>query len=291
MDHNKLHQIVTDAEGVFCGGYVRAWLSAGEPVNEGFRDIDVIGVALEKRPNVSKEVYELTGRRLDFSRNPRTVVFYANTWLFDGKSFYQNDYADPVFSPEETLEQIKQKQAVLMPYAENEIYHNSSILPRFISKYGWTVHLNNLDLFNILIVPTYYFSLEQRHSLNIPLIPSEQIMLSYALSKPKRRVEKAPTKSSYQFVSIKATETKEENNEPPPLTAMARTITRSASNWIQNGIPIASKELLEERQAICKACEFWNSKALKGTGRCMKCGCSTWAKLRMATEKCPIGKW
>jgi hypothetical protein len=102
---------------------------------------------------------------------------------------------------------------------------------------------------------------------------------------------KAQTKGSYELVSIKATETKKENNELPSLTAMAKTVAQSASNWIQEGVPIASKELLEERQAICKACEFWNSKALAGTGRCMKCGCSTWAKLRMATEKCPIGKW
>jgi hypothetical protein len=30
---------------------------------------------------------------------------------------------------------------------------------------------------------------------------------------------------------------------------------------------------------------------MRGTGRCSKCGCSTWAKLRMASEKCPIDKW
>jgi hypothetical protein len=103
--------------------------------------------------------------------------------------------------------------------------------------------------------------------------------------------EKPPINGSYQLVSTKTIKREKENNTLPSLTTMAKTVTQSASNWIQSGIPISSKELFEERQAICKACEFWNQKAFGGTGRCMKCGCSTWAKLRMATEKCPVGKW
>ena len=50
-------------------------------------------------------------------------------------------------------------------------------------------------------------------------------------------------------------------------------------------------EALATRQDICRACPEWDATALNSTGRCRKCGCSTWAKLRMATEKCPIGKW
>lgn len=82
-----------------------------------------------------------------------------------------------------------------------------------------------------------------------------------------------------------------QKSSPPSFTQMARSAAKSATSWVKQGVPIASEELLKERQAICKSCEFWDSKAFKGTGRCMKCGCSTWAKLRMATEKCPIGKW
>lgn len=66
---------------------------------------------------------------------------------------------------------------------------------------------------------------------------------------------------------------------------------RSFSRWILNGFPKTKKQLLNERLAICRDCEFWDGAALGGTGRCLKCGCSTWAKLRMATEKCPIDKW
>jgi hypothetical protein len=91
---------------------------------------------------------------------------------------------------------------------------------------------------------------------------------------------------------IKSTQQTQNNSmTPPSMGQMAKSATQAASTWIRNKAPIASKELLEQRQKICKGCEFWNSSGFKGTGRCMKCGCSTWAKLRMATEKCPIGKW
>ena len=54
---------------------------------------------------------------------------------------------------------------------------------------------------------------------------------------------------------------------------------------------LTPREILEERENICHSCDQWDSQAINGTGRCKKCGCSTWAKLRMATERCPLGKW
>lgn len=56
-------------------------------------------------------------------------------------------------------------------------------------------------------------------------------------------------------------------------------------------MPSIPPKILEDRQSICRSCNQWDSQAINGTGRCKKCGCSTWAKLRMATEKCPLGKW
>jgi predicted Zn-ribbon and HTH transcriptional regulator len=50
-------------------------------------------------------------------------------------------------------------------------------------------------------------------------------------------------------------------------------------------------DILSYRETTCKACPEWDSAALRNTGRCRKCGCSTWAKIRMATERCPLGKW
>jgi hypothetical protein len=77
----------------------------------------------------------------------------------------------------------------------------------------------------------------------------------------------------------------------PKITTMAKTAITSTANWISNGAKKVSDEVIQERLLACKGCEFWNSGAFNNTGRCMKCGCSTWVKLRMDTEKCPIGKW
>lgn len=65
----------------------------------------------------------------------------------------------------------------------------------------------------------------------------------------------------------------------------------AAGRFIRHGAPITSPEILAEREETCRACDQWDAAALNGTGRCRKCGCSTWAKLRMASESCPLGKW
>ena len=78
---------------------------------------------------------------------------------------------------------------------------------------------------------------------------------------------------------------------PPTMSGMIESAARSAALWASRGFQHTSEETLKTRIETCGKCEFWNSNGFGGTGRCMKCGCSTWAKLRMATEKCPIGKW
>jgi hypothetical protein len=65
----------------------------------------------------------------------------------------------------------------------------------------------------------------------------------------------------------------------------------AAHRFARAGFATTPPEALAARQDICKACPEWDATALNNTGRCRKCGCSTWAKLRMATERCPLGKW
>ena len=65
----------------------------------------------------------------------------------------------------------------------------------------------------------------------------------------------------------------------------------SAAGFARSGFATTPPEALANREATCRACPEWDAQALNATGRCRKCGCSTWAKLRMATERCPIGKW
>jgi hypothetical protein len=81
------------------------------------------------------------------------------------------------------------------------------------------------------------------------------------------------------------------DGELPTMGEMIKSATKSAALWASRGFQHADEETLKIRMDACSKCEFWDSQALRGTGRCMKCGCSTWAKLRMDTERCPIGKW
>jgi hypothetical protein len=79
--------------------------------------------------------------------------------------------------------------------------------------------------------------------------------------------------------------------EVPTIAEMAKSVASSVKGWAASGFKVASSDLLEQRLSICGGCEFWDSAAFANTGRCNKCGCSTQAKLRIATEKCPAGKW
>lgn len=42
---------------------------------------------------------------------------------------------------------------------------------------------------------------------------------------------------------------------------------------------------IAERRAACESCDRWEH------GRCLECGCYTWAKTKLKAEKCPLGKW
>jgi hypothetical protein len=72
---------------------------------------------------------------------------------------------------------------------------------------------------------------------------------------------------------------------------MAANLGSSLVKWAGSGFTATDPDTLASRMDTCKACDLWDAAGMAGTGRCRKCGCSTQAKLRMASEKCPIGKW
>jgi len=51
------------------------------------------------------------------------------------------------------------------------------------------------------------------------------------------------------------------------------------------GLHAAPHEAVQLRWAACLACDQHDA------GRCITCGCFTGAKVRVANESCPIGKW
>ena len=79
----------------------------------------------------------------------------------------------------------------------------------------------------------------------------------------------------------------------PPISIMEKgaSLVGSLKGWAAKGFAVVTPEQLDSRKAICATCEFWNPAGFSGSGSCNKCGCSTFAKLRMSTSKCPIDKW
>jgi len=87
-----------------------------------------------------------------------------------------------------------------------------------------------------------------------------------------------------EIVSIESEKSSQSNIE------LLKHFTNATIRFAKSGFQIADTETLAARKAICNKCEFWDSTAFFGRGKCRKCGCSS-AKLRLVSEKCPIGKW
>jgi hypothetical protein len=52
---------------------------------------------------------------------------------------------------------------------------------------------------------------------------------------------------------------------------------------------IAKSETVEQRLEYCKNCDY--KSFVRFIPTCGKCKCIIAAKIRLANEKCPIGKW
>ena len=59
---------------------------------------------------------------------------------------------------------------------------------------------------------------------------------------------------------------------------------RTASDRIKRNI-IHDEEVLKMRWDLCLGCEFLQD------DKCLKCGCFMKVKHKLATAKCPVGKW
>lgn len=101
-----------------------------------------------------------------------------------------------------------------------------------------------------------------------------------------------------QYVSgptVRPSDSPTVHREPPPeptIAHMAANFLTATARWLAAGAPVVARETFEHRLATCRACEYWDEAARAGAGKCNhpNCGC-TKAKLWLATEKCPIGKW
>ena len=73
---------------------------------------------------------------------------------------------------------------------------------------------------------------------------------------------------------------------PPPKTSLvekAKGAVKLAKAEL--GVDDVSLDVLQARREACSSCEH------NDFGRCSDCGCYLWAKTKLKSEKCPIGKW
>jgi len=67
------------------------------------------------------------------------------------------------------------------------------------------------------------------------------------------------------------------------VSDMARGAVKLAKS--EMGIGVAEEDLIASRRKHCEGCDHWNH------GKCLECGCYTYAKTRLTREKCPLGLW
>ena len=76
----------------------------------------------------------------------------------------------------------------------------------------------------------------------------------------------------------------------PPLWIRGVNLAGAFARWAGAGFKMRTQEQIDERLAICQACDKFNGDA------CSVCGCNCNAtgllnKLALASESCPEGKW
>lgn len=85
----------------------------------------------------------------------------------------------------------------------------------------------------------------------------------------------------------------QENRSTPPEPSwveMGANLTASLAVWASAGFPVAQEATIEGRRSSCLACDFWDSTARRGLGRCRECGCCS-VKWWLQTSKCKLGRW
>jgi hypothetical protein len=75
--------------------------------------------------------------------------------------------------------------------------------------------------------------------------------------------------------------------EYPPYVAQVGNLFRSALRFVRSGFKLTPKKERQARLEVCLGCDQYD----QAQKRCRKCGCVNSAKVWVASDKCPLGKW
>lgn len=80
--------------------------------------------------------------------------------------------------------------------------------------------------------------------------------------------------------------------EEPTTAELASNFAGAMVRWASAGFPTVSREVYEQRGAVCGSCQHWDGEARGGLGKCNHPGCGcTKLKRWLASEKCPLNLW
>jgi hypothetical protein len=83
IDHDFIIKTVLENGGEIVGGYMRAWVSNGNPSDTGWDDVDVICRDEKNQTRIREELSD-AGIFVDFRPTFSFTDFWCNCWKFDG---------------------------------------------------------------------------------------------------------------------------------------------------------------------------------------------------------------
>lgn len=264
IDHDLVLSSIIEYGGHVRGSYVRSWILNGEPSDHGWGDLDVFGVPPQLRESLKNKIGDQINNRViefwDDSDPWNFHYFNCNSWIYDGilHRKYINDFSD-----EEVLDQINKKKAVLISDKIEATSHFRIKVLKYIQRYKMTIHYSNMELVKL-------------NDLGLTI---HQFM--HPMPKNSAEIEMMKDTWGDGFLG----------KHIIPTVNNIYSFGASMHKWASGGMQKTDDATLQKRIEVCSGCDLWDRSGFNGTGRCTKCGCSTWAKLRMDTEKCPIDKW
>lgn len=119
------------------------------------------------------------------------------------------------------------------------------------------------------------------------IVPSRGTVLRVERDEmPPHMLSPMPQEQAHDEAPAPPTEAPAQVPQEQPELGIGKTLLGAAALAKSHlGIGAASDDVVQARYKECLSCKQ------NDLGRCVKCGCYLWSKVRQAKERCPIGRW
>jgi hypothetical protein len=80
-----------------------------------------------------------------------------------------------------------------------------------------------------------------------------------------------------------------QSNIADVINEAAGSVSRGIKMYAKSKVIASDHSIVTSRVEICRGCESLED--VYGMEYCTKCLCAMWLKVRLASSRCPIGKW